>query len=73
MASDLDITFRQAVLAARRAEIDTEGWALQKGSKLNGISYELVTPQRRIKLGKTGTDATRTLDGMTQAFWLAKP
>lgn len=78
--TDLEIGFEQVKGAASRAGLNSDGWTLQRGSKVNGVHFELVigtgrfpTASRRIKLGLTAKDAERFLDGMTQAFWLVQP
>jgi hypothetical protein len=71
--------FDRAVKAAQSVGLDTTGWAVQKGSKTNGIAYRLYsldsdggghsnTPLMSDYLGATAKEAYNTLAAYAYAW-----
>lgn len=66
--AELTGALKRCAVAAHACGIETYGWHLQGGSKVNGVQYALVTHRSAIKLGFTKTDAWHALRAMAEAF-----
>jgi hypothetical protein len=70
---ELEGMLKRCASSARACGLDTTGWALHGGSKVNGVQYVLFTNgiPGAVQLGFTKTDAWRSLQSMDTAFYMA--